>query len=432
MKTILFAILTIAVIALAGCDATHRHEQSGHGEPHEQGHTENVQVSASSTVNNSGHEDAFGRLDLNTEDSRPEPAIFFGREQQKIIDFSTVAAVKRKMRASLKATGMIKASPYRQTIITAPISGYLSTVETPFPHFGDEVKTGEVVAIIVPSINGDSDPASLELAVRRSRSNYQLAREELDRVETLFNEGAVSERRVHQARKEEQVARAEMISAEQRTDQYRSRPEKRNGTAVFEVTSPINGTLDGIYVMPGTFLKEGDPLFHIVDSAVLRLVVKIPEADLWRLADPRGAWFTVDGSDVPFEIDLAKGGRLFAAGNVIDPKTRTAPLMFEFPNPNDALRVGMFAQVNVVTGKPKESVAIPRAAVQEHNGIPVVYVQSGDDTFERRIVNLGTRDGAFVEVKKGVFPGENVVTNGAYLVQLAASGPQEAGHGHAH
>jgi RND family efflux transporter MFP subunit len=184
--------------------------------------------------------------------------------------------------------------------------------------------------------------------------------------------------------------------------------------------------------MPGAYLREGDALFHVVNTDTLRLEVKIPEADIARLINPQGAWFTVDGYDKPFQIDFTRGDRLIAMGNVIDPQTRTLPLIFEFRNTENLLRVGMFARAHVIIGEPRESIAVPVSAVQEHNGMSVVYVQHHEDAFERRVVALGIRDGDFVEVRKGIHADENVVAIGAYLIQLAASGPQEAGHGHAH
>jgi cobalt-zinc-cadmium efflux system membrane fusion protein len=48
------------------------------------------------------------------------------------------------------------------------------------------------------------------------------------------------------------------------------------------------------------------------------------------------------------------------------------------------------------------------------------------------VVQLGIRDGDYVEIRSGVASGERVVSRGAYLVKLAASGPAEVGHGHAH
>ncbi len=424
-------IIALFIFFLAGCDLAHRFSEDEHDKSHDHGATAKKQT-GNVDAGNFRHEDAFGGLELDMEDGHPEGEIVFSVEQQGLVDFATVSATKKEMRSSLPATGVIQASSYGQTIVTAPVSGYLAALDIPFPRFGDKVRTGDVIAKIVPSLNGDSDPASLDLAVQKARSGYQLAKKELVRVEALFEQGIVPEKRLQEAIKEEQVARAELTSAEQRFKQYQSRPEKHNGDTALKVTSPIDGILDGVYVTPGAYLREGDALYHVVNTETLRLEVKIPEADVARLINPRGAWFTVDGFDIPFQIDLAKGHRLIAMGNVIDPQTRTVPLIFEFPNTDNALRMGMFARVHVITGEPRESIAIPASAVQEHNGMSVVYVQTHKDAFERRVINLGIRDGSFIEVKKGIYPGENVVTTGAYLVQLAASGPQVAGHGHAH
>jgi cobalt-zinc-cadmium efflux system membrane fusion protein len=56
----------------------------------------------------------------------------------------------------------------------------------------------------------------------------------------------------------------------------------------------------------------------------------------------------------------------------------------------------------------------------------------GGESFGRRVVRLGIRDGNQVQVVEGLEPGERVVTRGAYLVRLAGASPAAAGHGHAH
>jgi RND family efflux transporter MFP subunit len=285
---------------------------------------------------------------------------------------------------------------------------------------------------IVPQISSEADPATLELAVRRSQSNHELALQELKRLEKLLSQDAIPERRVSAALKEEEVARAELEAAKRRLKQYRSNPkEKFEATAVL-VTSPIDGVLDGIYLNPGAYLQEGTPLFHVVDTTRLRLEARIVEADIGRLVQPHGAWFEVDGFETAFEINLANGGRLITLGLVVDPQTRTVPLVFEFSNPKDQLRIGMFARIHVLTGKPKKALAIPLTAVQENAGQTSTYIQTGDQNFEHRVLRLGLRDGQFIEVISGLTKGDRVVTQGSYLIQLAASGTQEIGHGHAH
>ncbi len=428
----LFGFTIVIIIFLAGCDFSHKHN----GDAHDQGHDHDIAKEKDAHNHSecdSGHEDAVGGLDLDMEAEHPEDEIIFSLDQQKLVDFKTVTATKQQMRKSFPATGAIRASSYGQAIVTAPVTGYLAVQDTSFPKFGDRLKAGQIIVKIVPSLNGESDPATLELDFRRARSGYELAKKELVRVEALYNQSIVPEKRVQESRKEEQVAKAELNSAKQRLKQYQIQPEKNKGdTAHKVVTSPIDGILDGVYVTPGAYLQEGAAMFHVVNTDTLRLEVNVPEADVARLVNPQGAWFTVDGFKTPFQVDLAKGDRLIAVGSVIAPQTRTVPLVFEFPNKEKNLRVGMFARVHVITGDPVNSIAIPAAAVQAHNGMNVAYVQIHEDAFERRVVRLGIQDANFVEVKNGIHAGEKVVTAGAYLVQLAASGPAVAGHGHAH
>jgi multidrug efflux pump subunit AcrA (membrane-fusion protein) len=92
----------------------------------------------------------------------------------------------------------------------------------------------------------------------------------------------------------------------------------------------------------------------------------------------------------------------------------------------------MFARAHVLTGSPRGALALPLRSIISDGGIDTVYVQLEGESFERRIVRLGVRDGHSVEVISGVSAGERVVTRGAYAVKLAAAGTQAPAHGHAH
>lgn len=75
---------------------------------------------------------------------------------------------------------------------------------------------------------------------------------------------------------------------------------------------------------------------------------------------------------------------------------------------------------------------MPRSAIIDDGGQPVVYVQTGGETFARRPVRLGLRGADYIAVESGLEAGERVVDRGAYQIRLAAAAPAEAGHGHAH
>ena len=79
-----------------------------------------------------------------------------------------------------------------------------------------------------------------------------------------------------------------------------------------------------------------------------------------------------------------------------------------------------------------EAPTISESALVDDGGRPIVFVQTGGESFERRPVTLGERQGGRVQVTAGVALGERVVTRGAYLVRLASMSTQVPAHGHAH
>ena len=62
----------------------------------------------------------------------------------------------------------------------------------------------------------------------------------------------------------------------------------------------------------------------------------------------------------------------------------------------------------------------------------MIYVKLTGDTFERRIVETGPSDGSWTIVSSGIAADEQVVTEGAYQVNLAALGVVAPAHDHAH
>ena len=101
-------------------------------------------------------------------------------------------------------------------------------------------------------------------------------------------------------------------------------------------------------------------------------------------------------------------------------------------NGRGELFAGMSVQAHLIVDAPRVNVAVPKSAVVHDNGQDVVFVQLGGETFARRVVRLGLRDGEMIEVQDGVLAGEWVVAEGAWSVKLAASSTAAIGHGHAH
>ncbi len=366
----------------------------------------------------------------------PEQAglIVFLMEQQWKTEFGTAVASEQPLRASVAANGSVRPRSDGEAHVTSPSAGRLVTAGASFPRVGMEVRRDQVLAVLAPRLGTDADPATLELAVIRARLALDLAQRERERAEGLFAQQAVAERRVIEARSAESLAVEEHAAAARRLAQFQGTQRASGGEAAgrVELRAPVSGVVAAVAAAPGAFVAEGQELFHVVDLDRLWLEVLVPEADVGRIGTPSGATFNVDGFAQGFEVTAGKGAALVAFGGVVDPQSRTVPLVFEVLNPGRALRAGMYAQVRVFTGLARKALAIPASAVVDDGKQEVAYVLSSGEAFVRRPLRLGVRDGDLVEVLDGLAPGERVVSRGAWQVRLAAAGGALPAHGHIH
>ena len=348
--------------------------------------------------------------------------IAFTKEQQWKIAFATAEAEKGVVRSSVIATATIKGQPDAEAKLVAPAAGIVRAAGA-FPRVGQQVKKGQVLAYLTPRLGGDTDQASLDAAASKARIGLELARRERERMEGLFKEEAIAEKRLQEARANERVAQAEFDAA-------KARAAQSGGTAGIALRAPIDGTIADVAATSGAFVGDGDPLFHVANTRRLWLEARVPESDIGRLGTPTGAAFSVDGFTAHFAVEAGKNGKLIAVGSVVDANTRTVPVIFEFANPGQALRLGMLAKAQLFSGGSAEAVLVPASAVQDESGSQVVYVQTGGESFERRLVQTGPRDGNKVAIVAGLEPGQRVVSEGAYLIRLSTSKTGPSGHAH--
>jgi membrane fusion protein, heavy metal efflux system len=363
--------------------------------------------------------------------AEPEPPgrITFLKEQQWKTDFALVEVGQRDLQDGVRASGEIRPVAGREARVAAPVAGRVELAASA-PLLGMPVKQGTVLATIAPRAGG-ADRSSLAADVTALQAEAQAARAELARAQRLVADQAAPAKTVDEARTRVQVAEARLAGASGRLGQFDASATGGGGGRRFELRAPLDGTLVAIDVATGESVEEGKPMFAVIDMARVWLVARVFEPDLPRVENARTAWFTIEGYEQPFAIDETTG-KLVTVGRVIDPKTRTAPLIFEVDNKDGRLRIGNFTKVVVATGAPRSALAIPESAIVDDAGKPVAYVMIEGEAFERRPLRLGIRSNGWVEVLDGVAKGERVVTKGAYEIRLASASGAVPAHGHVH
>ncbi len=196
------------------------------------------------------------------------------------------------------------------------------------------------------------------------------------------------------------------------------------GAGRVTLVAPFKGTLLGNLPTIGTVVEAGQTLAEVAD--LTRLVVRgramvqpLPPLAL--------------GQSVVVRLgDRVLKGEMQAVAP--SPDSPLPALDYEIrvvdTKPSD---LGAAARVGVRIGQPTPVIAVPLAAVVGEPGREAVFVESEPSKFERRAVALGHREGGWVEVIRGILPGESVATRGAYQLQFAGAAPAAAdAHGHGH
>ena len=356
-------------------------------------------------------------------------AISFLKEQQWAFDFATAPADQRQIADSLRIAAEIAPRTGGRADVTTPVAGRL-TADLPPRPVGTPVSRGDVLAEVVPHSGHGEDRPALELAVAEARNALELMRAARTRVDRLVAAGALPARRQLEARVAEQTAEARLAAADAHLAQLdATRTAEGDGlrNVRFLLRSPIGGVVAASDAAPGASVAQGDSLFRIVALDRLYVVGALPEAALPRLGALAGAELVVAGFDRPVALD-----RLVSVGRVLDPDARTVPIIYELRNPDRRLAVGQAVSLRIFTSAATEGVTVPESAIVDDAGQPVVFVQVGGESFERRPVRLGNREGGSVQIRGDIEPGDRVVTRGGPLIRLAALSPQVPAHGHTH
>jgi RND family efflux transporter MFP subunit len=341
-----------------------------------------------------------------------DDGIAFLKEQQWKVPFATATAVEREARQSIRAIARVLPAPASHVQVVAPVDGIIQARgagDVALP--GAEVRRGAVVARLSPTLQGGGWTEA-EIA-------YVQAERELERARRLREVDAISVREFEQAE-----------------DEFRSRQAGRQRLAgsgadgMFSLTAAISGRIVDWQIRPGQHVRAGAHLMTIVDPGTVWLEVRVYERDFRALGTPVGLYVDADGHGGGWSV--AEGDlKVLSIGGALDPATRTIPVLLEVADSAGRFNLDETVPVELVTGAGAAALAVPREAVQRDEGVEVVYVQVGGESFERRLVRSGPRHAGWVTILDGLRPGERVVTRGGYHVKLAST-TREIGHGHAH
>jgi len=366
-------------------------------------------------------------------ESQPETdptLISYLKEPQWTIGFGTAIVQEAELRRGVRVPAVIEPLTGGDAIVGAPADGRF--MAGTLLAVGDSVSPGQELGRIQPRLGeAGADRATLVAAEAEAQASVDATASDLARAERLLAERAVPARRVEEAERAAKVAEARLVAAQARLAQRDETLTSGGGSASgnsFVLRAPIAGRLAEVFAVLGASYDEGTPLFRIVRTDRVELQAHVPASDAPLTGEVTEIVLEIAGRPDPLVVEAE---HMYDAG-VIDPVTRALPVQFDVDNLAGQLLIGQTAMAILYTGARERMPVVPKDAVLTQAGLPYVFVQTGGESFSRRFIEIGVRDGDQVGVLAGVQAGERVVTVGAYDVQLASAAGGLPAEGHVH
>lgn len=354
--------------------------------------------------------------------------ISFLKEQQWRMEFASEFVVREPIARRLNLPAVVEAVPGRHVEIVAPSRGTLRPAEgQSWPRPGLAVRAGQAIAELT-SLAGTEDTAQLQADLQATEARLRVARAELERVQGLVRDGVIPQRRLLEAEAEEATTRAARDAAATRHREARGGSDARAGGLVLR--APLAGVVIASHAAPGQVVEAGSPVASVLDNRRVWIRVLVPGQDLGLIDRPEQLRIrrpgTRDWEALPNAVLVYRGHTL---------EQGALPLVYETDNSGEntgRLPLGLPLIASLAAGPIESHLTVPETAVLDDDGVAVVMVMHGGETFERRSVRLGVRAAGRVAIVDGLDEGERVVTRGAYAVMLAGRDTSDIGHGHAH
>ena len=361
----------------------------------------------------------------------------FLKEQQWRVLLKSEPMSQRTLVERISVLAQVRPKPGFSATVAAPLPGQLiGGSEYRFPIPGRSVAAGDLIGQVQPRFSEEA-ARYFETQAEFDAANAALRQAEAayERTKSLFAVEAKSRRELEEAETAVASARARRSAVAALHANLGSTNQANNSAGIVELRAPIAGVITSVRAGVGEPVTADQTLYTILDPSIVWIEARVPESAMGRLESSGAAKNALgqllDGSDREFSIS-GENGRLVFTGLEVDPQTRTVPLIYEMNNAKAGLRTGQALRLHVETASAREVLSIPHSALVEESGVFVVFVQVSGETFQRREVRLGIRDGAWIEVLSGLSAGERVVTSGAYAVRLAGASNAVPSHGHAH
>lgn len=336
------------------------------------------------------------------------------RPAKRPVPVSVATAELSQLPVRIEAVGNVE--PYQSVAVRTQVGGLIVEQRV---RDGQEAAAGDVLFLL------DQRPFQAALKeglakLERDQALLKKAEDDLTRYTGLKQKDVVSQEQYDKASTDAKSLRASIKLSEAAIEQARLQLEYST------IKAPFAGRIGSVLVHQGNVIKANDDRNLLIINQVQPIYVSfaVPEQHLPDIASRHGGKAALEVlAFVGGDDKNPERGTLAAVDNAVDRSTGTIKLKGVFQNADKRLWPGQFARVALNLSGRENVLNVPGAAVQQGLQGAYVYVVTGQNTVEFRLVETGSTAGERVSVLKGVSAGETVVVDGH--VRLAPGSPVE-------
>ena len=252
-----------------------------------------------------------------------------------------------------------------------------------------KVKVGEIVKSGQMIIALDKTGATSQYY--QAEAAFLNAKKDLDRMEALYKEGAISQQLLDGASTGFSIAKANFDAVK----------------SSVELTSPISGVVTAVNANIGNLAAVGMPLVTVAKINSMKIILNVGEGDLahFSIGQPIKVYSQI-------KPGIIRNGRISQSAKSAEVASRTFEVKGVFPNTSDRwFKPGMFCSADVELKSQKGSMVVPSKAISiTEKGSGVYVIENKRAHF--KLVTQGISNDVFTEILGGLKEGETIVTVG--------------------
>ena len=327
------------------------------------------------------------------------------KEQASLAQLELAPIEQGKMKGMTHLNGVIDVPPTGIASVSIPMGGYIQDINL-IP--GTFVKKGQVLATV-------KDPAYVQLQENYLATKAKLSylQQDLDRQKALLTQEAVSKKSFQQIQADYNTNAIQLKALSEQLKLINIQPENlttEKMSSLVQLVAPIAGYISKVNINRGKYVTPSDILLEIINPNDIHAAITIYEKDIANFkVGMKGTVTLTQDPAKKYPVSV-----LAVAHNINEDKTALLHCHFEKIPAN--VLPGMFLTADMVV-ETKDAVLIPIVSVQRFQGKDYIFIQSAENVFEVKEIQVIQSNETFVTVSNAdanAWIGKQIVVKNAF------------------